>query len=73
MFFIISKQGFELLTKRKEGSGQFFPTGLPGLDDVLHGGIPKGTVTEVSSLSLIFNIRLVRVGQLKSFELILTM
>ena len=61
MFFLISKQGFELLTKRREGNGQFFPTRLPGLDDVLHGGIPKGTVTEVSSLSLIFiNICLVR-------------
>ena len=60
MFFLISKQGFELLTKRREGNGQFFPTCLPGLDDVLHGGIPKGTVTEVSSLSLIFiNICLV--------------
>lgn len=43
--------GLELLTKRKQGNRQFFPTSLHGLDHVLHGGIPKGTVTEIAGPS----------------------
>lgn len=40
-------QGLELFEKRNQGNGPFFPTSLHDLDNVLHGGVPMGTVTEV--------------------------
>nr|XP_022333078.1 DNA repair protein RAD51 homolog 2-like [Crassostrea virginica] len=42
--------GFELLTKRKKAMDSFSPP-FTRLDDVLHGGIPKGTVTEIAGPS----------------------
>ncbi|XP_060085718.1 DNA repair protein RAD51 homolog 2-like [Ylistrum balloti] len=38
----------ELWKKRKEKGCHFFQTSLPDLDKVLHGGIPVGTITEIS-------------------------
>ncbi|XP_033736018.1 DNA repair protein RAD51 homolog 2-like isoform X2 [Pecten maximus] len=38
----------ELWNKRKEKGCHFFQTSLPDLDNVLHGGIPTGTITEIS-------------------------
>ncbi|KAK3093286.1 hypothetical protein FSP39_013652 [Pinctada imbricata] len=42
---------FELLEKRKQRGGSFFPTSLKDLDQVLHGGLPFGTITEVAGPS----------------------
>ncbi|OWF38690.1 DNA repair protein RAD51-like 2 [Mizuhopecten yessoensis] len=41
------RTSLELWNKRKQGC-HFFQTSLPDLDKVLHGGIPMGTITEIS-------------------------
>ena len=44
--FFFNPQALDLLNSRQTG-GSFLATLLPDLDNVLHGGIPAATITEV--------------------------
>ncbi|KAL5009265.1 hypothetical protein ScPMuIL_014846 [Solemya velum] len=43
--------GYELLKMREERHSNFFPLSLLDLDEVLHGGLPMGTITEITGPS----------------------
>ena len=47
-------QCLELLKKNE--NKRFLPTDLPSLDQVLKGGLPEGTITEVFRFCYIYSI-----------------